>query len=142
MMTQPLPVIALEYEHPEVAAAARPGRKLRGAAALTWIACAIAWLLIIGVDVETVIIAGPIIAALALSIVIRGIIERRRPFTVLGSAHLGICLLLVALVNLFNWSPSEATKPFAVMGVIHVVATGVASYRILAPSRWRQLARI
>ena len=141
-MAQPVPVIALEYEHPQVAAAARPGRKLRGAAALAWIACAIAWLLIVGVDVETVIITGPIIAVLGLMILIRGIIERRPPFAILGAAHLGICLLFIVLVNLFHWSPGEATKPFSVMGAIHVVASGVATYWVVSPSRWRQAARI
>jgi hypothetical protein len=142
MMAQPVPVIALEYEHPQVAAAARPSRKARVTVMAAWLVCALSWLLIVGVDVHSVLITGPVIAVLGLMIAIRGIIERRPRFTVLGAAHVGICLLFVVLVNLFRWSPGDAKTHFAVMGAIHVVASGVASYWILSPSRWRQVARI
>jgi hypothetical protein len=142
MAAGPMSVIALEYEHPAVAAAARPSRMARVSVIAAWSVCAIAWVLIMAVDVETVIVTGPIIATLGLMILIRGIIERRAPFTVLGASHLGICLLFVVLVNLFRWSPAEATKPFVAMGTVYLIANGVVTLWLLSPSRWRQVARI
>jgi hypothetical protein len=53
MTPQPIPVIALEYEHPAVAAVARPSRKLRVSVILAWTVCVIAWGLIACVDVHT-----------------------------------------------------------------------------------------
>ena len=137
MMSQPLPVIPLEYEHPQVAAVARPGRALRVCVILAWAACVLAWMLIVGVDVISVIATGPIIALLAGMVAVRGLIERRAGFTVLGAAHLGICLLFIVLVNLFRWSPGEAQKPFTVIGALHVVASGLGSAWVMMPSHWR-----
>jgi len=142
MAAGPMPVIALEYEHPAVAAAARPSRMARVSVIAAWIVCAIAWMLIMVVDVHTAMVTGPIIAALGLMIVIRGIIERRAPCIVLGAGHVGICLLFVALVNLLRWSPADATNPFVAMGATYLLASGFATLWILSPSRWRQVARI
>ena len=142
MAAGPMPVIALEYEHPAVAAAARPSRMARVSVIAAWIMCAIAWMLIMAVDVHTVMVTGPIIAALGLMVVIRAIIERRAPFAILGAAHIGICLLFVALVNLLGWSPADATRPFVAMGTTYLIASGFASLWILSRSHWRQAARI
>lgn len=60
----PMPVIPLEYEHPPEGAAARTSRALRIFTFGTWGACLIAWILIVCVDVESVIVTGPIIAIL------------------------------------------------------------------------------
>ena len=142
IMTQPIPVIALEYEHPQVAAVARPGRALRVSVILAWAACAVAWMLIVGVDVESVVVTGPIIALLGGMVAVRGLIERRAGFTVLGATHLGVSLLFVMLVNLFRWSPGEAATPFTVMGAMHIIATGLGSAWLMMPSHWRQPPRI
>jgi hypothetical protein len=142
MTPQPIPVIPLEYEHPAVAAVARPSRALRVSAILAWAACMVAWGLLACVDVETVIVTGPIIALLGGMVAVRGIIERRAGFTVLGAAHLGICLLFVVLVNLLRWSPREAFTPFTVMGAMHVLGSGLGSAWMMMPSHWRQRARI
>jgi hypothetical protein len=131
---EPVAVIPLEYEHPALAAAARPGRALRVSTILACAACAVAWGLIVGVDVESVIVTGPIISVLGLTLLLCGLIERRAGFTVLGAAHVGICLLFVMLVNLLNWMPRDAHKPFAVMGAIHVIASGLASVWLMMPS--------
>src|SRR5262245_12079483 len=128
---QPMPVIPLEYEHPTVAAAARPGRALRVLAIVTWTACVVAWALIVNVDVETVVASGPIIAILGGMLGIRGLLERRYGFAVLGAAHIAICLLFVVLVNLFQWSPRDADKPFTVMGAMHVIGSGLGTAWLL-----------
>ena len=77
---------------------------------------------------HTVIATGPIIAVLGGIVAVRGVIERRAGFTVLGAAHLAICLLFVVLVNLLRWSPNEAAMPFTVLGAIHVIGSGVGTW--------------
>ena len=138
----PVPVIALEYEHPETAAAVLPGKLLRATTILAWAVCALTWILIVSVDVETVVVTGWIIALLGGIVAVRGVIERRAGFTILGAAHLGICLLFVVLVNWRNWSPADAQMPFTVMGALHVLASGLGSAWLLMPSHWRQRPRI
>ena len=54
-----VPVIALEYEHPETAAAVLPGKLLRATTILAWAVCALTWILIVSVDVETVVVQMP-----------------------------------------------------------------------------------
>ena len=142
MTPQPIPVIALEYQHPAVAAGARPCRALRVSTFLAWAACMLSWGVIVWVDVHPVLVTGPIIALLGLMVGVRGIIERRAGFTVLGAAHVGICLLFVVLVNLFRWSPNDAFMPFTVMGAMHVIGSGLGSAWVLLRSRWRQRARM
>ena len=140
-MANPIPVIALQYEHPETAAAALPGKALRVTTILAWAVCAVAWTLIVSVDVITVVVTGWVIALLGGIVAVRGAIERRTAFTVLGAAHVAICLLFVVLVNWLNWAPRDAHTPFAVMGALHVIATGLASARVLVP-HWRQRTRM
>jgi hypothetical protein len=136
-MTQPIPVIPLEYEHPATGALARPTGILRISTILAWAACAIAWLLIVWVDVESVIVTGPIIALLGTMVIVRGIIEQRSRHLIAGTAHLGICLLFVVLVNLRNWSPNEAAMPFTVLGAIHVIGSGVGTGWLMWSHRFR-----
>jgi len=142
---QPMPVIPLEYEQP-VTGAARIGRALRVLVIITWAVCAIAWGLIVTVDVHTVMVSGPVIAILGVMIILRGLIEHRSPFIVVGAAHLGICLLFVTLVNWRHWSPGDATNPFMVMGAIYVLGSGVGGGYVLLPAhlrrQWRAAARI
>jgi len=67
------------------------------------------------IHVETVLFSGPLLLLVGLAMVTGGF-YRRQPFIWgLGSAHCAICVLFIVLVNLLNWSPSEAAQPFAVM---------------------------
>jgi len=138
-MAQPLPVIPLEYEHPAAGAMGK-ARALRVLAIVTWFVCALALWLIVAVDVESVIVTGPIIAILGAMITVRGLLERRSMFAIIGAGHLVICLLFVTLVNWRGWSPSEATKPFTIIGTLYVIGSGLGSGWALAPSHWRRVA--
>lgn len=123
---EPIPVIPLEYEP----ATRKPSRwldVLRWLIPFTWLTCAIAWLLIVLADVETVVATGPAICSAGV-IMMYGALRCRWPAaTVLGAAHVAICVLFFALVNLLNWSPGQATQPFAITGGIYTFLTLVPS---------------
>ena len=91
--------------------------------AIAWTACLLAELLILFVDVESVLITGPVIFILGLSLAILGRRARYAWLVPVGLSHAGICCLFVFLVNHLHWGPSRAQHPFAVMGAFHVLLT-------------------
>ena len=91
--------------------------------AIAWGVCAIAWVLIVSVDVESVMITGPIVFALGIVAVTTGFSRRYGSSILLGACHVSIVNLFVLLVNIFAWSPSDAETPFAAMGLIYVIVT-------------------
>jgi hypothetical protein len=90
---------------------------------LGWIACAIAFLLILFFDVESVLVTGPIIALLGLLAIFLGIAGGCLPIILLGAADCAICLLFFGLVLLLGWSPGDAYLPFASMGLLYTAGT-------------------
>ncbi len=93
------------------------------AAWVAWFACALAEVLIVFYDVESVIVTGPIILVLGL---IGILIARFAGYLALALVCCGnalVCLLFFGLVVLLDWSPSEAETPFVVMGLLYVVGT-------------------
>lgn len=90
---------------------------------LGWIACAVALLLIILYEVESVLVTGPIITLHGLLAVFLGIAGGYLPVILLGAADCAICLLFFGLVLLLNWSPGDAHLPFAIMGFLYTAGT-------------------
>lgn len=88
-----------------------------------WLTCAVAWILVVAVDVESVVGTGPIIFSIGGAIIILGGIVQYRLAIWAGVAHCGICVLFTALVNIFSWSPREAEMPFGIMGAVYVIAS-------------------
>lgn len=126
-MSEPLPVIPLQYADTP---ADRPGawqRVTRVALVLAWLCCVIGWACIAWVDVESVIGSGPLLATLGLLMLIGGLRLRRPEYWVLGSAHCAICILFVALVNVRRWSPNDAEWPFTIMGGVYALCATAAS---------------
>lgn len=100
----------------------------RWASAARWLlvagaaSCAIGYLVMILVDVETVMGSGPVLFLLGVALMVVGAhLERWRAFAV-GLAHVCICILFTVLVNSLNWSPGEAYPPFALMGGVYTLA--------------------
>lgn len=89
----------------------------------SWCVIAATELLIVFYDVEIVIFAGPIICAIALAGIILAIRGKYPPLALLGTAHIAVSLLFVGLVNTLSWSPSEAERPFAVMGGVYALGS-------------------
>jgi hypothetical protein len=94
-----MPVIPLQYA-PASESAADADHRLRWWVVAAWLACAIAWVLIIAVDVESVIVSGPVIFLIGGWILYRAIRLRSPAHAVLGSTHCAICMLFVMLVQL------------------------------------------
>ena len=86
----------------------------------------IGWLLMF-VDVETVVVTGPTLCATGLLLALVGWRVRLMPAVLLGVGHCSICVLFVMLVNVRNWSPSEATLPFRIMA-------GMYTFFVAAPA--------
>ena len=131
-MSDPVPVIPLEYAPPDE----RP-RRLRTwrsvsawCLVLSWVCCAAAWGLIVYLEVESVLVTGPILLLLGAALLIGGVVLRRPLTACVGAAHCAVCVLFVALVNLLAWSPSEARWPFTAMGAVYTL--GIATPTALA----------
>jgi hypothetical protein len=81
----------------------------------------VGWALISLIDAETVLVTAPILflAGLILILACRkvGVLMGM----ILGLAHCSVCLLFTMLVNVRNWSPSDATKPFTVMAGVYLI---------------------
>jgi hypothetical protein len=121
---EPLPVISLEYAPPDAArrfCVALPVCEASGLAA-----CAIAFGLLFA-EVQLVLVSGPLIFVIGAAMVGMGVHRRDWARVGLGAGHLGVCALLIALVNLLNWSPGEAEFPFKWIGGCYLMATVGAS---------------
>jgi hypothetical protein len=89
---------------------------------MSWLCCAVAWLLIFH-NVRTVCWTGPIILLLGLLLSLIARCQSYRGAVAIGVCHCAVCLLFFGLVRILNWSPDQATFPFAVMGGTYVAAT-------------------
>ena len=116
-MSEPIRVLPLEYS--AIVDERRGHPRLWLLAHLAWIICLVATLLIAGVDVESVIVTGPVIAAAGVTLLISAVRVRSTPHIILGATHVAICLLFFVLVQQLQWGPRQATGPFAIMGTIY-----------------------
>jgi hypothetical protein len=124
----PLAVLPLEYAGPAV----NPSTTLmRWMTYLSVAAMVLATLAAI-LNVESVIVSGPVLALLGVIMVVCGFSRRQRALWWPGLAHWGICGLFVGLVNMLHWSPSDARVPFPIMGAIYTVAMTLALLRNVA----------
>jgi hypothetical protein len=122
---EPLPVISLDYAPPDTAArrfcVALPVCEASGLAA-----CAVGFGLLFA-EVELVLLSGPLIFVIGAAMVGMGVHRRDWARVGLGAGHLGVCALLIALVNLLHWSPGDAELPFKWIGGCYLITTLGAS---------------
>ncbi len=78
-----------------------------------------AWVLIF-VDVESVVVTGPIIVIAGVVMIVCGCKVHFWAAAVIGVMHVSIALLYVSLVNLLGWGPDEAKLPFMQMGAVYL----------------------
>ena len=131
-MAEPRPVIALDYAPPSPRATIWRAI-VRWTVPLSWLCCVVGTFAIL-VEVESVLVSGPVLFVLGLLTLIGGKMTGRRWVTGLGWGHVGICILYVGLVNLRGWSPSEAEAPFAVMSIVYTLATVAPSVMVFNKS--------
>ena len=82
-------------------------------------------ILVVLTNAEPVVVTGPILFVLGLLLMIAAWKIRLLLPAILGLAHCSICLLFTMLVNVRNWDPGDATKPFTVMIGVYFVAVVV-----------------
>jgi hypothetical protein len=124
-MSDPVPVIPLAYARPDAEPPALRGawgRAVRVCHVLALLCCAVGWALLAFVDVETVVVSGPVLFVLGLVLIVAGGVTRSWRAVGFGAAHVGVCILFVALVNLRHWSPRQAEAPFTIMGSAYTSA--------------------
>jgi hypothetical protein len=132
-MSEPVRVIPLDYAPPPTVARRFWSRVTRPLLIVSWLVCLGASLLVVTEGAETVLVTGPVIFGLGITMMMGGIRLRYQGSTILGGCHVAVCLLFFGLVVIRGWGPGDATKPFGVMGTIYCAAT-------LAPSIvvWRR----
>jgi hypothetical protein len=121
---EPIPVLPLEYAKPATGVPLRSRRWLITANVALFVAALdvlAGWVLIFLIDAETVLMTAPILFLAGLVL----ILACRKVGVLLGMisglAHCAICLLFAMLVNVRNWSPSDATRPFTVMAGVYLI---------------------
>lgn len=114
-----------------VRARVRRLRLLRVFCVLAWLTCATTAVVIATVDVEFVVITGPIILLCGGIIVYLAWRAGDRPGLLLGGLHAGICLFFWGLVVALNWGPGRAHYPFLWMGTAYTILTAVPHWLVL-----------
>ena len=75
------------------------------------------------VDVESVLIIGPLLLCIGSATIIFAYLARHIWAFLAEILFVGITFLLVALVIRFGWSPGRAETPFTLIGGIHLLAS-------------------
>ena len=126
-MSDPLPVIPLEYAADPAGNTPRLRKWLRFLAHAAWLTCILAWLLILYPTVESVLVSGPLIFLLGAALLIVAWRVGSPRHMILGASHCAICLLFFMLVQQLKWGPGAARTPFAVMGGAYAAAAAAAT---------------
>ena len=135
-MTDPVPVIPLEYADLDPASRSQTWlRVARVAAGLALPDCVVALLVLRFVKVESVLITGAVLFLLGTLTLLGGAMGRRPWFTVLGGAHCFVCVLFFVLVNVRGWSPDDAREPFTWMGLTYTLAAAGMTWAAFASRR-------
>lgn len=105
----------------------------------SWVVGLVGWGLI-EYETESVLLSAPVLFTTGVLLIIGGALNHARSSIVLGVIHCGICLLFVALVNLRNWSPTEAHEPFLIMGAMYLIVSGAITAAVLFGRPFRSTA--
>lgn len=83
----------------------------------------VAYLLIVLVDIESVVVSGPFEFIIGLAILIMAANKEHWLGVAVGSAMIAVSMMLAILVNALAWSPREALVPFLYIGGIYLLFT-------------------
>lgn len=119
-MTNPTPILPLEYAEPERAPSRASRRLVRACHVLAILCCAVAWVFL--VFWESVLLAGLMLFTIGLLLVVGGSVTRDWRAVVLGAAHVAVCVPFVAVVHWRGWSFREAGGPFMVMVAFYTLS--------------------
>jgi hypothetical protein len=137
-MTEPMRVIPLEYESAQAAASARWRAACQWLMGAAWACGVAAWVILVVVDVESVLITGPILLILGVVTLVLGARLGNAWPMCIGALHCAVCMLFFVLVQLFHWGPGEARLPFAYLGICYCLAvTPLTAMAIIRCGRQR-----
>jgi hypothetical protein len=90
-----------------------------------------ALVLIPTVEVKTVLLTGPILLAAGFATAVAASKAKYHRATLIGLAYCAMCIFLIALVNILDWSPERAVHPFEAMGLVFDCAIAAATFYVL-----------
>jgi hypothetical protein len=95
--------------------------------------CGVAIVTVALAGAKTVVFSGPTIAGLGAVVLVLGLLGRYWWAVGIGASHLAICIVFVAMVNVFRLSPRSAYVPFLCVGLPYLL--GVVGATIVAARR-------
>ena len=72
------------------------------------------------VDVETIVITGPILSIFGIFGTIACVRKRYNFGVWIGASGPAICLAIFLIIQLFNWGPTEAQEPVPLIGAVYM----------------------
>lgn len=124
----PPPMPVLEYAAPETS---RPRRRaISTLLVLSITLLVLVPILIASINIESIMITGPLLAGIGICLVVFGVVGRNRlPFWI-GVSHVVICAIVFAWIRAFNIRPRGAYAPVLILSLIYLVPG------IVAPLVW------
>jgi len=90
------------------------------------------------IDIESIIISGPVFGLVGLGVAIMGRRSRHVPALMFGGSAFAFAIFIFVLINLADWGPREATRPVMILSWIYTVAVTPVAWRCLRvhSTRW------
>lgn len=128
MSADATPVIPLEYAPPPENTQPIWRAVSLWAISLGWLCCVVGWLLIAGVDTESVVGSGPILMLFGIACVVSGIKLRSLWPIVIGASHVAIVICFIVMVDIWRLNPRTAYVPFTIVGGIYCMLISYPTY--------------
>jgi hypothetical protein len=119
--------LPLTGESPRAMKLGRTAMVARVLIVLAWIDCVIGCFLIHNVDIESIVVTGPILAMLGAATIMAGVVASRWRACVIGLAHVALCTFIFLLIVLLDWGPPQAHRPVLLMSAIYTAGSVPAS---------------
>jgi hypothetical protein len=91
----------------------------------------VALALIPTVEIRTVLLTGPILLLAGFATAVAAGKAKYHRATLIGLAYCAMCIFLIALVNILDWSPERAVHPFEAMGLVFDCSIAAATVYVL-----------
>jgi hypothetical protein len=73
------------------------------------------------IEVESIVVTGPLLFLLGIATIITGQKSRHPSAWVVGSAQCAVCLFILALILILDWSPRQAQVPVSAAAVAYAL---------------------
>ncbi len=93
--------------------------------------------LVAAVEIETIIVSGPVLLGIGLVLVFLTRSDRLSEFRFMAWGCVGFPIFCVVLINLMEWGPSQAQTPVSLLCVAFALAMSLKCLLVLVRSRNR-----